>query len=550
MLRTIWSKTLREYRIPILGWGLLLGFIVYISLIIYGKTDTQGLADLAPLVQNFRFLADPIAVDTPEGIVTWRVLSFFSPLLLSIWALLAATRTLRGEEERASLDLLLAVPRSRTRIVVEKMIGLVLALLIIGIIISLGTLAGQASANLTIDATRALMTGLNISLLAFFFACVGLFLSQLLPGRGAAAGWTGLLLALSYLLDGTGRMLKDGTWLRQLTPFYAYDLNKPLLKSVEANYVAPVLLAGIGLLLIVVSAMLFSARDVGGIALPGWLHGRGRTVAPARVLTRAWRALAERNTLLRTLKAQWISIFCWLAGVAAMTFWFTALVPIALEPVHELIDKNPAFKAIFAQREIATTSGFLSVIVFQFLPILVIICVLVQAMQWPTDLDSGRMELVLSTPRARVSVLFERFLAVLIVALLAPLLIWLAVMLGVWVYDIKNIDSDRIATAAFSLLPLELLIIAAAYVLATRVRSNVIFGLITAYLALAFIGVWLQATLKLPDWLISLSIFYSYGNPVMDGWQWQPSTWMAGIAVLLLLIGAFQFAHTDIPKSA
>src|SRR5947209_3776005 len=99
MFRSIWSKTLRDYRVPILSWGLGLGFLLFTVLTTSHDVVNAGYTQIA---QQFRFLADPVAVDTPQGYATFRVMSLFLPVVLSIWTILEGAALVRSAEERSS----------------------------------------------------------------------------------------------------------------------------------------------------------------------------------------------------------------------------------------------------------------------------------------------------------------------------------------------------------------------------------------------------------------------------------------------------------------
>src|SRR5262245_27047844 len=122
--RSVFLKTLRDYRVPILAWGSGMGMfvpIIFVSVATVFAGSPQLQTELLALARNpaLRLFPEAVAVLTPGGYATWR-LSLVLPLL-AIWALLAASRTLRGEEEDGALDSLLSVPLSRRRIAVEKL---------------------------------------------------------------------------------------------------------------------------------------------------------------------------------------------------------------------------------------------------------------------------------------------------------------------------------------------------------------------------------------------------------------------------------------------
>jgi ABC-2 type transport system permease protein len=94
---------------------------------------------------------------------------------------------------------------------------------------------------------RALLAGLNLSLLAFFFSMVALLISQFTTSRAVSAGWVSGLLLLSVLLDSTGRLL-NGSWVQYLSPLYYYNLNRPLIPSFPDQPLAAVFLASLAVL--------------------------------------------------------------------------------------------------------------------------------------------------------------------------------------------------------------------------------------------------------------------------------------------------------------
>src|SRR5712692_2314264 len=278
MFCTVWSKTLREYRIAILGWGIGLGLLLFAEFASAATLDPTSLSSVGQLAKMIRLFGDPLAFTTPAGYVTFRDFGIFLPILLSIWTVLAGARLLRGEEERGSLDVLLSTPRSRLRVLLEKIAALSTALVLIALLIVTGGVAGEASAHTTVDLTGMVLAVLNLVLLALLFGLLALFLSQVLSSRAAAAGWAGLLLALSYVLDGTGHIVENTLWvqwLQHLSPFFYYHASKPLLPLYTPthgfNPGACLLLLALSIVFALASMPIFARRDIGGFVLPS-LH--------------------------------------------------------------------------------------------------------------------------------------------------------------------------------------------------------------------------------------------------------------------------------------
>ena len=179
MLRNVYLKTLRDYRIGILGWGVGMGLIVLFTMASVSQLiATSSLrAELVALANQFAWNAAPVAVDTPGGYAMFKIGVFI--FLIAVWPLLAASRALRGEEERGSMDVLLSQPRTRARVAIEKVAAIWTALLLMGAIIGvLAFVGGQIFPGSDFGLGGALLYGLDVALVCTVFAGLTLLLSQ------------------------------------------------------------------------------------------------------------------------------------------------------------------------------------------------------------------------------------------------------------------------------------------------------------------------------------------------------------------------------------
>ncbi len=495
MFRSIWSKTLRDYRAPILAWGIGLALLMFVGFATATTSVLAAFVSIAPLVS---FLGEPVAMQTPAGYISFRYMETTLPLLLSFWPILAGAHLLRGEEERGTMDVLLAAPQARTRLLLEKIGALVLALLLIAVIFALGAVAGEARIEQHADLVRALLTGLNLSLVAFFFGMVALLLSQFTISRGAAAGGASGLMLLTLLLNITGRAVNGSSWLRYLSPFYYYNLNRPLIPS-------------------------FTGTPAGALE----------------------HAVSTRAVSLRSLAASGWSSFWWLLGMAAFCAAILYITPSFTKPFYNVVQQTPWLAQLFFDTPTNTNTGVLGAILFTFLPALVVIFALILALKWSADLENGRLELIFSTPQARLRVLLERFGANVLVVLLAPVLTWLVLIIGAQIINL-NINQGRVLGACFSMLPLALITIGLVYALAGRLRYGAVLGIVTAYLALSYLEETLEGLVPIPSWIGQISIFHLYGNPIFGVLDWGHVLGMTGVGIVLLVIGLVQFRYVDV----
>ena len=542
MFHSILSKSLRDYRVPMLAWGF--GLLVFMAAEVAMATPTVVTAYLS-LVKILSFWGDPYAMNTPEGYITFRYLETAWPILLSIWPILAGARLVRGEEERGTMEVLLATSQSRTRLLLEKVNALVIALLVIAVLFAVGVVGGFAAlGGGHVDFVRALLAGLNLVLLAFFFGMVALLLSQVTTGRRAAAGWTSGLLILFVFLYMAGREL-NGSWVQYLSPVYYYNLNRPLIAGFPDQPLAALLLLGLAVLCLGGSVFLFARRDIGRSAIESQREVASSRQQALRSLSRAEREVSTRTVGLQTLFADGWSSFWWLLGIVAFCALWQFLTPGIQKFVNQVVQQTPWLAHYLYDTPTNTNTALLGTIVFAFAPALVVILALTLALKWSSDLEDSRLELVFSTPQSRQRVLLERFGANALIVLLATIVTWLTLTIGALLINL-SINQGRLLAASFSMLPPALITIGLVYALAGRLRYGAVLGIVTAYLVLSYLQESLEGNIQFPGWVTSLSIFHLYGNPAFLGMDWTNFLGMTGVAIALLVISLLQFRYVDI----
>jgi ABC-2 type transport system permease protein len=544
MLRSIWTKALREYRVPILGWGLVLAVVIYAQIYAVAQLSLKARQDAAQLAEGMRFFGDPVALITPTGYATWKTMGTL-PAILGIWAVLAGARLLRREEERHSLDILLSVPRSRARVVGEKLLALVIALAAIGILFGLGAMGGESAAHTHVDAAGALLAGLNGSLAALVFAMLALLFAQVLRSVGAAAGLAGAAMVLAWLIDGTARVANVGG-LQHLSPFYYYDLSKPLIPSYGTNGGGLLVLACLALVFGGLSVLLFERRDVGGVVWVG--HGTHPTARRNVALTVPYAARSLRSVWTRGFAAQLPTSLWWIAGLGVYAAWTTGVAKSSEASLKNLLAAAPKqVNQILGGHTIATDAGFIAAILFLYLPLLLVIYALIEAGAWARDLDTGSIELVLATPAPRRRVILERFGALVLLLIAAPVAVGLVVLVSSDLAGL-SLNTGFVAAALLGIVPLELITASVVFLLAGRTAAGLSTTVVGALVALSFVASLLYTALNLPAWVADLSMFYQYGSPITEGPRWGSSAAMTALAVAVLAVSVISFSRSDLQR--
>ena len=542
-LSSVFLKTLRDYRVAILGWGIGMGLVVVSPMASVAAlvTTPQAREQLISLASSFAWNADIVAVDTIGGYATFKIGIFI--FLIAVWPLLAGSRMLRGEEDRGSLDVLLSVPRPRVRIAVEKLAAMWTALLVMAELIGLLAFAGGKKFGADFGLGDALLYGLNLALICAVIGALALLISQFTDEQGPAAGWTGGLLLVFIVLDMAHRVIPNTDWISRFSPVYYYNLSKPLVPSYGVNAGAMLFLLALALILGGTAVWLFARRDVGGtVALPSWLQLPERTSSRALPVN-DWslRSVYARSLGMIAMPAVW-----WTIGIAAWAVWIEVVVQQMAARLTNLLSSSPAMVNLL--KNLGGGAGindtFLSAL-FVFLPLFLMAFVVTQVNSWAADEQDGRLELVLASPHPRVQVLLGRFAALATATILISLVTLLAAAVTAASTGLK-LDMGNLAAATLGMVPLGLLVAGIGYMGAGWLRTAADTGLLSFLLAAWFFISFIGPELKLPDAALRLSAFYYYGTPLLHGLQATSVVGVVAVAALALGIAALRFARKDI----
>jgi ABC-2 type transport system permease protein len=543
-LSSVFLKTLRDYRVAILGWGIGMGLVVVSPMASVSAlvTTPQARQELISLAATFAWNADAVAVDTIGGYTMFKIGIFI--FLIAIWPLLAASRMLRGEEDRGSLDVLLSLPRPRVRVALEKVAAMWVALLAMGLLIGLLAFAGGKKFEGDFGLGDALLFGLNLALVCAVIGGLALLISQFTQEQGPAAGWTAGLLLVFIVLDMVHRVVSNTEWISRLSPLYYYNLSKPLVPSHGANAGAMLVLLVLAVVLSGAAIWLFARRDVGGtVPLPRWLRLPER--APNRALpVRDWslRSVYARSLAMIAMPTVW-----WTLGIAGWAGWMVYVVQLMESRLSELFASSPTATTLIKNLgggDANLNAGFLSAM-FIFLPLFLMAFAVTQVNRWSADEQDGRLDLVLAARQRRFGVLLGRFAALGTATMVISVITLLVAAFAAAAAGL-NVDPGNLTAATLGMIPLGLLIAAIGYLASGWLRTAADTGLLSFVLLAWFFITFIGPELKWPDATLRLSAFYYYGTPLLHGLQLTSMLGVLAVAALALGVGALRFMRKDI----
>jgi ABC-2 type transport system permease protein len=265
MLRSVGLKTLHDQRRSLVTWAVAMTALVGMYAGIYpsfSKSNAYSdVVDQMPKALRDLFTAG-IGMDfsSGPGYVYMEMLSFMAPMLVLLYTIGAGANAIAGEEERHTLDLLLATPVTRTRVALEKVAAMVAGVLAIVVASGAALVAFGAAADMGLDTANVAASMLHLALLGLVFGACALALGAA-TGRVAVARTGAALVAVgTYLVNGFAPSVSWLQPVRKLSPFYQYIGHDPIRRGVSVTAVGIAVATVVAL--VAVAVWSFRRRDL------------------------------------------------------------------------------------------------------------------------------------------------------------------------------------------------------------------------------------------------------------------------------------------------
>jgi len=265
MVRRVFTRTLWDDRLSFAGFGAYIVLFVAAIVSIYPSLGHD--ASLTKLVQSFPSalkafigLGGVVDYSTGVGYLGIEVFSLVLPALLTAAAVMAGARAIAAEEEQQTLDLLLANPISRTRLLLEKAASL-LAFIALLVLLTFAVLAISCSiAAMNVTVAHLAAAAAAAGLLALLYGSIALAVGAATGRRGPALAVAGGLAVAAYLANALGSLVSALSPLREASPFYQYSVVDPLRHGLTFAHATPIALGA--LLMTAIATVTFNRRDL------------------------------------------------------------------------------------------------------------------------------------------------------------------------------------------------------------------------------------------------------------------------------------------------
>jgi beta-exotoxin I transport system permease protein len=265
MLRNVFLKTLLDTHRALVWWSV--GLVGLSALMIAVYPTVRDNPDLNEMVKDYpealkAFIAFGADLDyvSGAGYLGSELFSFMVPLLLMIAAIGAGARAIAGEEERGTLDLLLANPLSRRRLIVDKLAALASEVAILALVLWLSLLVGVEAVEMNVSAAHLAAATASAALLALAFGAIALLLGAVTGHRGIAIGVTAAGGVAAYLVNSLAALVDFLDPVKNASPFYHYVASDPLRHGLGLDHVT--FLIALALVAAVLACLAFDRRDL------------------------------------------------------------------------------------------------------------------------------------------------------------------------------------------------------------------------------------------------------------------------------------------------
>lgn len=264
MPRSVAAKTLFEQRRAIVWWSLGTIAMVLILIAYYPSVrDDPGLNEyFQSLPEAAQALSGGVNIDfsSPDGWLNGQLFANVGPLIFIIFGILLGSGALGREEDRGTVELLLTLPVTRRRVVLEKALASFALLFTLGVVLVAVLLVGTRLFDMDVALDGIVAASVQTVLLGSTFGALALLVSAALGPRAHGGAISGAMAFGAFLLYGLAQAVQSLQGWDRLSPFYWFQDSNPIGTGFDLGHL--LVLAAATAVLTAGAVFLFDRRDV------------------------------------------------------------------------------------------------------------------------------------------------------------------------------------------------------------------------------------------------------------------------------------------------
>jgi ABC-2 type transport system permease protein len=265
-MKSLIRWTLWQRRWSIFWWSIGISAFVVLNMIFYPTIRDQA-ADFEKTFSQLSEGTKALFSDTgeffsPVGFLSSQIFYLMMPLLVGILAIALGTSLIGREEREGTLDLLLARPLSRAKLLISKALSGILIVALIGLIGTFATLVMAQIVDIAVPLPNIFLTGLAAAALALSFGAIAFMITALgRTARTASIAIAALIAILGYILTSLAGSVDWLRWPAKAFPFNYYHPAE-ILRGVY-DWTNMLFILGLVLACGLISWLAFRRRDIG-----------------------------------------------------------------------------------------------------------------------------------------------------------------------------------------------------------------------------------------------------------------------------------------------
>jgi len=200
-------------------------------------------------------------IGSAAGYLESTAFGLIAPALMLVFAIAAGARLVAGEEEDGTLELELAAPVARRRVLAERLAVLVFSVVVLAAGLAVVAVLAVAGFDMDVAMSALVATSTGLALMVIAFGAVTLAVGAVTGRRGAALAVGAGLAVVSYVADAVAPLVDWGGALEAASPFSWYLGSDPLKEGWDLGGL--VALAVVAVVAALVGLVAFDRRDVG-----------------------------------------------------------------------------------------------------------------------------------------------------------------------------------------------------------------------------------------------------------------------------------------------
>jgi ABC-2 type transport system permease protein len=261
-MRSVLAKSWHDKSRGLIGWIVGIVSLVALSVMFWPSIrDNDSFKEVfEDLPDSLKFLIGQDQLTSPIGYMDSKLFLYTIPIFFLSYGIGRGADAIAGEEQRHTLDLLLAHPITRGRVILEKFGAICLGLLVMTAALFVSTAIGVKAYDMDLAIEDIAAACFASWLLGLLFAALALLLGAASGKRSIAVGATSAAAATAYFLNSLAPQVEALGTIRKLSPFYYYAGDSPLKQGFAFGDLS--VLIAVTAFLLAAAIWLFDRRDV------------------------------------------------------------------------------------------------------------------------------------------------------------------------------------------------------------------------------------------------------------------------------------------------